>query len=333
LDSLGRREEARRWFLEGIRRLDALPAAETSDPEFLEFRAAILLHLGDRDGARASLRGFLEAHPEYSYRFPELPASLLDAANSEPLGDRREALRREALAFLRDAIDRLDPISKRSPSDIHLLVKQSRLYEILGQALIDLGRREEAIAALRRFVAFHQEVRSSRGVDAGTMPEIVRPVTILAGLMVPPRADFPLRAQLGTLWDVERSLLSDMGIARGWAARGAWELIRAQHEEAALYRRTDRLNQAREIVAGMVEFARQVVAEYPDDPYAYLALSEAHFQDSKIAWRGAGRREVEDALRRCADSARRALELDPQNVEVQAVVADRQKRLAGLPKP
>ena len=76
------------------------------------------------------------------------------------------------------------------------------------------------------------------------------------------------------------------------------------------------------------------MSEFPENPCAYLALSEAYFQEYKNAWkrndpRAAKRRH---ALAQAITSMERALTLDPTNAEVRGLLADRKKRLTGLPR-
>jgi hypothetical protein len=132
------------------------------------------------------------------------------------------------------------------------------------------------------------------------------------------------------LRDSARFIASKIGTDSTSYPEVALALVESEGAEAALCRRTNRLDRAREIVSGLEEFSRQVVAQYPQDPYAHLALSAALCQISKNAWRGADSREVEDALRQSVSSARRALTLDPRNIEAQRAVLDRQRRLEGV---
>jgi hypothetical protein len=132
------------------------------------------------------------------------------------------------------------------------------------------------------------------------------------------------------LWNSTRFIATTIGTDSTSYPEVAWALVLTEGAEAALCRRTNRLDRARDIVSGLEEFARQVVAQYPQDPFAHLAMSEAHCQISKNASRTAGPAEVEDASRRALDCARRALALDPRNADAQRAAVDRQRRFASL---
>jgi hypothetical protein len=61
----------------------------------------------------------------------------------------------------------------------------------------------------------------------------------------------------------------------------------------------------------MARYARDLVARYPKDSLAHLAMSEAYVQVAKNAWRYHDA-NPEQALQQALESAERAVALDPE---------------------
>jgi hypothetical protein len=77
----------------------------------------------------------------------------------------------------------------------------------------------------------------------------------------------------------------------------------------------------------MYAFARLLVARYPRQSAAHLALCTSFTQMAKNSWQTEDRAAVERNWKLAIDEARRALVLNPQNARAGAQVADLQKRL------
>ena len=83
----------------------------------------------------------------------------------------------------------------------------------------------------------------------------------------------------------------------------------------------------------MIAYARLLVARYPDDSAAHLAMSDAYVQVYKNAWRDNDRVAIERNLRRALDEARQALALDSTSSHATRTVAEYERRLQGLVAP
>ncbi len=108
-------------------------------------------------------------------------------------------------------------------------------------------------------------------------------------------------------------------------------------ERITWLRRLGRTDEARRYVERMHAFARLLVARYPCQSIAHLALCQSFMQLAKNAWTIDDRADVERNWRLALDEARRAVMLDPQDARAASQVADLQKRLdlllASKPSP
>jgi hypothetical protein len=139
--------------------------------------------------------------------------------------------------------------------------------------------------------------------------------------------------RLPEVWASVCSLAEEAGLCEGTLPEIGWTLVMVQAQDAATARQTKRMDQAKEIVSSLEEFARGLVARFPRDPWSHLAMSEAQIQVAKNAWKVPGYAGPEEATHRALASAQRALELDPHHGEARIMVADRQRRVARLPRP
>jgi tetratricopeptide (TPR) repeat protein len=328
--SLGRKEEGQQWLRRGAQTLGRLPVKEGFDQNMLQAKARMLLLLGDREGARETLRIALRAFPGTPGIAVSLSLELLESADSLPPGDQRQAMLHEAHKTLTSVSDAAEALALRDPGIPENIQSLTTLYQYIARALMNLGRREDAIAALQRFFLLNKALNRKQAPHSRSLNAVWEPLAMFARIAITPRAASEAHPHSSSLWDSAHFMAETIGIDSTSLPEIGWKLVMAESPEAALCRQTDRLDRARDIVSGLEEFARQLVAQYPQDPFAHLAMSEAHVQISKNAWRGAGPAEVEDALRQALDSARRALALDPRNVEAQRAVLDRQRRFASL---
>jgi hypothetical protein len=127
--------------------------------------------------------------------------------------------------------------------------------------------------------------------------------------------------------DFVRAKLSEMNYKPQSEGEFGYVLILAEGDLAARLRRTQQQADAKRQVAQMMTYARALVARCPNDPLAYLALSEAQIHVAKNAVRYEPAKQ-ETALRQALDSAERTLAINPANPRAQSAVADGRRRLA-----
>ena len=106
----------------------------------------------------------------------------------------------------------------------------------------------------------------------------------------------------------------------------------ARSQDAVTASPDEPCGRAREIVAGLEEFARGLVARFPRDAWSHLAMSEAQCQKAKNAWKVPGYVGLRGATGLALEAAQRACELDPRNEEAQRMLTDRQRRVGRLPR-
>jgi hypothetical protein len=97
---------------------------------------------------------------------------------------------------------------------------------------------------------------------------------------------------------------------------------------ASHFRRHGRTEEARRITARMLALANRIVAAYPRESCAYLAISDTYFQMSKDARERDDRASVTAYLKQALGAAQWALVLDPNREGAQHMVNDLQRRLA-----
>jgi tetratricopeptide (TPR) repeat protein len=99
---------------------------------------------------------------------------------------------------------------------------------------------------------------------------------------------------------------------------------------AAEQRHCGRLDEARRTADRMLALGRLLVARHPGQPFAHLALSEAHIQLYKNAWQTDDLAAVERDMRLALDAALRAQLLDPNSELARLKVDGLQRRLKDL---
>lgn len=135
---------------------------------------------------------------------------------------------------------------------------------------------------------------------------------------------------------VARSLSTSPG-AIDLTSNYIYEFLDHLSERIASQRRLGRLDQARRYADRMHAFARLLVARYPRQSVAHLALSLSFNQMAKNAWKTDDHAAVERNWKLALDEARQALVRDPEDARASHEVADLQKRfdllLASKPAP
>ena len=102
---------------------------------------------------------------------------------------------------------------------------------------------------------------------------------------------------------------------------------------AAEYRHSNKLDEARRKADQMLALARLLVARFPNEPAAHLALGETYMQFSKNAWQIHDRAAIERNLRLAIDATQHALNLDPKHALARVLMEQRQQRLKNLLEP
>jgi hypothetical protein len=228
----------------------------------------------------------------------------------------------EARATLMSVRELTEIAAANDPGNVTALLAFGHVNQQLCHCLVQLGRHEEASSVFRRFVAVQKSLHPRQSIEPGAADDFWREVakTVLTMWTVwgAKQTSFPE--------DILRATLSEMHFQPQSEGHLGWCVILAEGDLAARMRRTGQNADAKEQVTQMIDYGRALVARCPNDPLAYLALSEAqiHFAKNAIRYEPAKR---ETALRQALDSAERAIAIDPANPKAQAAVADRRRRL------
>ena len=99
---------------------------------------------------------------------------------------------------------------------------------------------------------------------------------------------------------------------------------------ASAARRLGKLDLARDTTDRIHALGTLLVARYPGEAFAHLALSEAFFQRQKNAWQTQDRAAVEQNLKLALDASLRSVALDPRNEIARFHVEARRRRLKDL---
>ena len=91
-----------------------------------------------------------------------------------------------------------------------------------------------------------------------------------------------------------------------------------------------RLEESVAIAARQMALAQQIVRDYPDSAHAYRALSEAYNHIKKNAIRSSDKRLEEEALVQAVEAARRAMALDPDQLETRCHLDELTEQLASI---
>ena len=135
---------------------------------------------------------------------------------------------------------------------------------------------------------------------------------------------------------VERRLSLTFGtdsMGSSKASEFGYQCMRSLANWASSERHTGKLVDARRTADRMHALAKLMVARYPDQPAAHLALDRAFVQRAKNAWQIDDRAAVERSWRLAIDEACQALRLDPQDARARYEVTDLQRRLDDLLAP
>jgi hypothetical protein len=164
-------------------------------------------------------------------------------------------------------------------------------------------------------------------MDLGTMEEYWREIakTAMKIQLVP--SDAPNTSPEGFV----RGGFEEMQFMPQRQGEFEYYLILAEGDIAARMRKIGKHADAKKLASQMVTEARELVANYSNDFYPYLGLSEAYVQVAKNAWQPRDNKAIEAALREALIAVERALAMHSENAKVRAVVADRRRRLANVP--
>ena len=132
---------------------------------------------------------------------------------------------------------------------------------------------------------------------------------------------------------VLRSTTARQGTSPSRESESGYYFTHLLVDRAAEQRRSGHLDEARRITDRIHAFARLLLARYPDQTAAHLALCVAFQQRTKNAWRTNDRADIERNWRLALSEARQALILDPQNDQARYQVTDLERRLKDLLAP
>ncbi len=116
-------------------------------------------------------------------------------------------------------------------------------------------------------------------------------------------------------------------------AESEYRLILSLSGRASSERRAAKIDDARRTTDRVNALAKLMLARYPDQPAAHLALKEAFKQRAKDAWQLDDRGVVERNWKLALAEARQALVLDPKNFHARHAVPDLERRLNDLRAP
>jgi hypothetical protein len=208
------------------------------------------------------------------------------------------------------------------PGNVNALRAVGLLHRQLCHCLVELGRRDESVPIFRRLVSLQKSLQPRQAIDPGAADDFWRESATIALTMRTVLGD----EQSSSSEAFVRSTLNEMHYKPQSEGEFGYVVILAEGDLAARMRRTERQADAKQQVAQMMNYARALVARCPNDPLAYLALSEAQIHVAKNAVRYDTAKQ-ETALRQALDSAERALAINPANSKAQSAVADRRRRL------
>jgi hypothetical protein len=95
-------------------------------------------------------------------------------------------------------------------------------------------------------------------------------------------------------------------------------------------RKLGQLHDARATATRLMALARQIVREYPDSLHAYRVLSEAYNHIKKNAFQSHDEQLVMESLGQAIKAARRALALDPGQLETRRLLDRITEQLASI---
>jgi len=232
--------------------------------------------------------------------------------------------------LLRDAVDLLRRLLDAETDDSRVRVSTALAYERLGDMLGELGRPDESLQALRASSDLLERIRDEDASAVERDRLIARVQMRLAGML----------AEKG---DVAESIAEHERVAERIDALlerwpGDLELRGAHASNAALlagwFRRSGRLEEARDRARAALEEQRRVLSEAPGDFSQLQTLAEianeyglALLEETSQTERHA---EAEAALRSAIEAVGLALEAQPENPRVVYIHATLDANLAGI---
>jgi tetratricopeptide (TPR) repeat protein len=317
---LDRVSEAKDWLKGHERWLDALASRETRRPSSLWIHSMWLLASENKEKALAFVRLGVRSHPKDVELARILAEQLVDAAERIPSDARRTAFLDEARAALTSVLEVAAERVATDPQNIDTLYMFAHVNQTLCYCLVQLGLLDDANEVFRRLVSAQKSLNPRQGSDPGVTTDFWREITRTI-LTVSP---FSAGAQSSA--DFVRSKLKEMGFQPQSEGEFGLSTILAEGDLAALMRRLGKETDAKRQVAQIVKYANELVARYPGDSFAYLALSQARIQVFKNAERYQDANS-KTALRQALDAAEKATALNPGNATAQDALTDCRRRL------
>lgn len=319
LGEVGRSGDARAVLSEALTRLDALVRRHPGEVGLREHYHHCLASLADMSRKAGD---FGEAGRYYALAVQSSEEGLRIAPTTERVRMlafdhtmlawvlRRRGDHERASALAAANCDLLDGV--RSESERRRLLPELLLADLYCELSVEDSSAEASCA-----------VRARRSRESGTLPGRGAPADRSGISHV--RAMSVARAFHSTRADAKKAESHEAAIAL--------DVIREHSARASAARRRHEPEKARRTAESLLAVANDLVATYPEQPAAHLALKEAYLQRSKDARLAGDTAAVEANLRSALDAARSASRLDPANEGAQRALAGIQRRLGeSLPK-
>ena len=277
--NLDRADYARQWLKDRKRWLDALTAHEANNPSHLSLHARWLLAAGNNEEALAFLRAAVRSHPKNVDLATMIAEQLIPPADRIPSDEKRRALLDEASVALTSVAEVAELTAVTDPGNIDALYTFGHLHHKLCYCLVQLGERDEAVAVSQRLVSVVKSLQTRHAANPGAASDFWREMAKTMAMMRP-----ILHTEQAPA-DFIRTSLQEMGFHAHSEGELGWCVTLAEGDLAAQMRRLEQRADAKQQVAHMVNYANELVARYPGDLFAHLALSKAQIHVFKNALR------------------------------------------------
>jgi serine/threonine protein kinase len=323
-------------------RLFELDKLQSHDPETWKLLAYTNLHLGKALDLQAKP---VEAHPFHV----EAILNWEKILRQDPHDLFAQHHRWESLVPLPKVIEQQGNAEESVREwERTISVGESMLPFMLQRELADLASCRIYLARLVDRLGDHERARMILEANfrmRDTLPAEAKNTDTLKGIELSTRVELPLVERFPEL----ESLAADEWAQRfiplldstsrtdnkdpTLKAESEYRLIQSLSGRASSERRTAKIDDARRTTDRINALAKLMLARYPDQPAAHLALKEAFKQRAKDAWQLDDRGAVERNWKLALAEARQALVLDPKNVHARHDVPDLERRLNDLIVP
>ena len=229
----------------------------------------------------AFLRTAVRSHPNDVDLAKMLAEQLIASADFVRSNDERMALFNEARLALNRVTSVAEIAASSDRGNVDAFLGFAHVNQSLCLCLVQLGFRQEAISVFQRLIAVQKSVQPRPSIDPCAADDYWRRMAN-AALTMKTLLD---ARQTSSPEDFVRTKLSEMNFEPKSEGHLGWCVIAAQVDLAIRMRRQEKREEANMLVAHMREYAGDLVARFPDDPLAHLAMYEAQIQIAKNAVR------------------------------------------------